>query len=81
MSNFDTFTANEAIAMIEDMVASDSEDFQMNSAIVLLACMEEAEGVTDKDSDHDDTGDVNHIPRRVRTAYKHCSDSFGNAFN
>ena len=81
MSNFDTFTANEAIAMIEDMVASDGEDFQMNSAIVLLAPMEEAEAVTDEDSDHDDTGDVNHLPRRLLTAYKHCSDSFGNAFN
>ena len=56
MSNFDTFTANEAIAMIEDMVASDGEDFQMNSAIVLLARIEEAEAVTDEDSDHDDTG-------------------------
>ena len=81
MSNFDTFTANEVIAMIEDMVASDGEDFQMNSAIILLAGMEEAEAVTDEDSDHDDTGDVNHLPRRVLTAYKHCSDSFGNAFN
>ena len=81
MSNFDIFTANEAIAMIEDMVASNGEDFQMNSAIVLLARMEEAEAVTDEDSDHDDTGDVNHLPRRVLTAYKHCSDSFGNAFN
>ena len=83
MSNFDTFTANEAIAMIEDMVASDGEDFQMNSAIVLLllAHIEEAEAVTDEDSEHDDTGDVNHIPRSVLTAYKHCSDSFGNAFN
>ena len=80
MSNFDKFTANEAIAMIEDMVASDNEDFQMNSAIVLLARMEEAEGVTDEDSDHDDTGNVNHFPR-VLTAYKLCSDSFGNAFN
>ena len=67
MSNFDTFTANEAIAMIEDMVASDGEDFQMNSAIVLLARMEEAEAVTDEDSDHDDTGDMNHLPRRVPT--------------
>ena len=76
MSNFDTFTANEAIAMIEDMVASDGEDFQMNSAIVLLARMEEAEAVTDEDSDHDDTGEVNYFPRRVLTAYKHCSDSF-----
>ena len=36
MSNFDTFTANEVIAMIEDMVVSDGEDFQINSAIVLL---------------------------------------------
>ena len=81
MSRFDTFTPNEAIAMIEDMVASDGENFQMNSAIVLLARMEEAEAVTDEDSDHDDTGDVNHFPRRVLTAYKHCSDSFGNAFN
>ena len=81
MSNFDTFTSNEAIAMSEDMVASDSEDFQMNSAIVLLARMEEAEAVTDDNSDHDDTGDVNHLPRRVLTPYKHCSDSFGNAFN
>ena len=81
MSNFDTFTANEAIAMIEDVVASDSEDFQMNSAIVLLAHMEEAEGVTDEDSDHDDTGHVNHLPRRLLTAYKHCFGSFGNAFN
>ena len=81
LSNFDTFTANEAIAMIEDMVACDSEDFQMNSAIVLLARMEEAEAVTDEDSDHDDTVDVNHLSRRVLTAYKHCSDSFGNAFN
>ena len=80
-SNFGTFTANEAIALIEDMVTSDGEDFQMNSAIVLLARMEEAEAVTDEDSDHDDTGDVNHLPRRVPTAYKHCSDSFGNAFN
>ena len=81
MSNFDTFTANEAIAMIENMVESDGEDFQMNSAIVLLARMEEAETVTDEDSDHDDTSDVNHLPRRLLTAYKHCSDSFGNAFN
>ena len=81
MSNFDTFTANEAITMIEDMVASDSEDFQINSAIVLLARIGEAEAVTDEDSDHDDTGDVNHLPRRVLTAYKHCSDNFGNAFN
>ena len=81
MSHFDTFTANEAIAMIAHMVASDREDFQMNSAIVLLARMEEAEAVTDEDSDHDDTGDVNHLPRRVLTAYKHCSDSFGKAFN
>ena len=55
MSNFDTFTANEAIAMIEDMVESDGEDFQMNSAIVLLARKEEAEGVIDEDSNHDDT--------------------------
>ena len=47
MSNFDTFTANEAIAMIEEMVASDNEDFQMNSAIVLLPHMEEDEAVTD----------------------------------
>ena len=54
MSNFDTFTANEEVAMIEVMVASDGEDFQMNSAIVLLAHMEEAETVTDEDSDHDD---------------------------
>ena len=46
MSNFDTFSANEAIAMIEDMVASDGEDFQMNLAIVLLARMEEAEAVS-----------------------------------
>ena len=83
MSNFNTFTANEAIAMIEEMVASDGEDFQMNSAIVLLPYMEEAEAVTDEDSDHDDsdTGVVNHLPRRVLTAYKHCSVSFGNAFN
>ena len=81
MSNFDTFTANEAITMIEDMVAKDGEDFQMNSAIVLLAHMEEAEAVTDEDSDHDDTGDVNHLPRRVLTAYMHRSDNFGNAFN
>ena len=43
--------------------------------------MEEAEAVTDEGSDHDDTGDVNHLPRRVLTTYKHCSDSFGNAFN
>ena len=81
MSYFDTFTANEAIAMIEDMVASDGEDFQMNSAIVLLARMEEAEAVTDEDSDHDHTGDVNHLPRRVLTAYKHCFDSYENAFS
>ena len=81
MSNFDTFTANEAIELIEDMVASDGEDFQMNSAIVLLARMEEAEAVTDEESNHDDTGVVNHLPRRVLTAYKHCSVSFGNAFN
>ena len=84
MSNFDTFTANEAIAMIEDLVAtaSDGEDFQMNSAIVLLlARMEEAEAVTDEDSEHYDTCDVNHLPRRVLTAYKHCSGSFGNVFN
>ena len=81
MSNLDTFTANEAIAMIEDMVASDGEDFQMNSAIVVLARMEEVEAVTDEDSDHDDTDDVNHLPRRVLAAYKHCSDSFGNAFS
>ena len=81
MSNFDTFAANEAIAMIEDMVASDCEDFQMNSAIVLLARVEEAEAVGDEDSNYNDTGDVNHFPRRVLTAYKHCSDSFGNAFN
>ena len=80
-SNFDTFTANEAIAMTEDMVASDGEDFQMNLAIVLLARMEEAEAVKDEGSDHDGTGDVNYFPRRVLTAYKHCSDSFGNAFN
>ena len=66
---------------LQDMVASDGEDFQMNSAIVLLACMEEAEAVTDEDSDHDDTSDVNHFPKRVLTANKHCSDSFGNAFN
>ena len=58
-----------------------TEDFQMNSAIVVLARMEEAVAVTDKDSAHDDTGDVNHLPRRVLTAYKHCSDSFGNTFN
>ena len=81
MSNLDTFTANEAIAMIEDVVASDGEDFQMNSAIVVLARMEEAEAVTDEDSDHDDTGDVNRLPRRVLNAYKHCSDRFGNAFS
>ena len=67
--------------MIDEMVASDSEDFQMNSVIVLLARMEEAEAVTDEDSDNDDTGDVNHLPRRVLNAYKHCSDSFENAFN
>ena len=81
MSNSDTFTAYEAIAMIEGMVASDGEDFQMSSAIAVLARMEEVEAVTDEDSDHDDTGDVNHLPRRVLTAYKHCSDSFGNAFS
>ena len=81
MLNFDTFTANEAILMIEDMVTSDGKDFQMNSAIVLLARMQDAEAVTDEDSDHDDTGDVNHLPRRVPTTYKHCSDSFGKAFN
>ena len=40
------------------------EDFQTNSAIVLLARMEEAEAVTDEDSDHDHTGDVNHLPRK-----------------
>ena len=68
MLNFDTFTANEAIAMIEDMVANDGEDFQMNSAIVLLPRMEEAEAVKNEDSDHDDTGDVNHLPRRVLIA-------------
>ena len=74
---------HQAIVMIEDMVASDGEDFQMNSVIVLLARMEKAEAVTDEVSDHDDTGDVNHLPRRVltHTAYKHCSDRFGNAFN
>ena len=81
MSNFGTFTANEAIAMIEDMVASDGEDFQMNSAIVLLARMEEAEAVTDEDSNHDDTGDVNHLPKKVLTENKHCSHSSGNTFN
>ena len=43
--------------------------------------MEEAEAVTDEDSDHDDAGDVNHLPRRVLIAYKHRSDSFENAFN
>ena len=63
------------------MIASDGEYFQMNSAIVLLARMEEAKAVTDEDSDRDDTGDVNHLPRRVLTEYKHCSDSFGNAFS
>ena len=67
--------------MIEDMVTIDGEDFQMNSAIVLLARMEEAEAVTDEDSDHDYTGNVNHLPRRVPTAYKHCSGGFGNAFS
>ena len=81
MWNFYTFTANEANAMIEYMVASDGEDFHMNSAIVLQPPMEEAEAVTDEDSDHDDTGDVNHLPRGIFNAYKHCSDSFGNAFN
>ena len=81
MSNFDTFTANEAIAMIEDMVASDGEDFQRNSVIVLLDRVEEAEAVTDEDSANDDTSDVNHLPRRILTAYKHCSDSFGNTFS
>ena len=53
----------------------------MNSAIVLLARMEEAEAVTDENSDHDDTGDVYHLPRRVLTAYKHRSDNLGDAFN
>ena len=45
--------------------------------------MEEAKAVADEDSDHDDPGDANHLPRRVLTdtAYKHCSHSFGNAFN
>ena len=81
MSNFDTFTANDVFAMIEDMVASDGEDFHVNSAIVLQPPMEEAKVVTDEDSAHDDTGDVNHLPRRILTAYKHCSDSLGNAFN
>ena len=56
MSNFDTFTANEGIAMIEDMVASDGEDFHMNSAIVLQPPMEEAEAVTDEVSAHDTMG-------------------------
>ena len=56
MSNFNTFTANEAFAMIEDMIASDGEDFHMNSAIVLQLPMEEAEAVTDEDSAHNDTG-------------------------
>ena len=56
MSNFNTFTANEAFAMIEDRIASDGEDFHMNSAIVLQPPMEEAEAVTDEDSAHDDTG-------------------------
>ena len=58
-------------------LASDGEDFHMNSSIVLQPPIEEAEAVTDEDSDHDDTGDVNHLPRRVPTAYKHCSDSLG----
>ena len=57
MPNFDTFTANEAFAMIEDMVASDGEDFYMNSVIVLQPPMEEAEAVTDEDSSHDDSGE------------------------
>ena len=69
MSNYDTFTANEAFAMIEDMVASDGEDFHMNSAIVIQPPMEEAEAVTDEDSAHDDTGDVNHLTRRILTAF------------
>ena len=45
--------------------------------------MEEAEAVTDEDSFHDDPGGVNHLPRIVltHTAYKHCCDSFQNAFN
>ena len=59
MSNFDTFTANG-----EDMVASDGEDFQMNSALVLLA-----EAVTDEDSDHDGTSDV--VP--LHCAQNHCA--------
>ena len=58
-------------------LASDGEDFHMNSSIVLQPPMEKAEAVTDEDSDHDDTGDVNHLPRRIPTAYKHCSDSLG----
>ena len=68
-----TYTADEAIAMMEEMVvsdedSSDDEGFHKNSTIILMPPVENPDAVTDEDSDLEDTGDVNHLPRRILMA-------------
>ena len=68
-----TYTADEAIALMEEMIVSDEEEsdddsFHTNSTIILQPPLEKPDAITDEDSDLEDTGDVNHLPRRILMA-------------
>ena len=71
-------TADEAIAYFENLNSSFSESdsdtdnehegYASSSAIILQPPVERLDGVTDEDSDDDDTNDINHLPRRILIA-------------
>ena len=68
-----TYTADEAFAMMEEMVvsdedSSDDEGFHKKSTFILMPPVENPNAVTDEVSDLEDTGDVNHLPRRALMA-------------
>ena len=54
----------EMVVSDEDSTSSDDEGFHKNSTFILMPSVENPNAVTDEVSDLEDTGDVNHLPRR-----------------
>ena len=71
-------TADEAIAYFENLNSSFSESdsdtdnehegYASSSDIISQPPIERPNGVTDEDSDDDDTNDINHLPKRILIA-------------
>jgi hypothetical protein len=75
-----TYTAHEAISLMESISVSDEESsssddddeegtrFRRNGFIVLQPPRERPDAITDEDSDYEDTGNADRLPRRILNA-------------